>query len=66
VKASFKIENPEDVDCTLTLTMKVRDWEDLCRCVSSEWPGWKVRGIVRDLVAEARKSVYPPRSEVPD
>jgi hypothetical protein len=58
MKGSFRLENPGDMDATLTLTMPVDKWKRLIDCIDDKWPGWEFRGVVADMVNAAWKAYY--------
>lgn len=55
IKGLARIANPEEVEVTLSLTMKVSDWRKIHEVLAqnSEWPYWKVRGMVSDVITLA-------------
>ena len=62
-EAEMKVNDPGDVEVTLTMTMKVRDWRSLLSQMqaSSSFPSWKVKAAIAELVSkvESRFDMSP-------
>lgn len=63
----MKVERPDDIEYTLTITMKAGDWEKLreqleASNLGQSHPSWSLKHEITDLLAQARK-VYWPRAE---
>ena len=54
VTYSYDDEQLGEVDATLSITMPIRDWEELADNMPDKWPGWKVRGAIHSVVRKAR------------
>lgn len=52
VTASMAVEKPEDVRVSLTLTMRVSEWEVLRASLVSGYPEWGVKAAISDLVRQ--------------
>jgi hypothetical protein len=55
MRGTFKIEKPEDIDLTLTVTMSLREWRVLKDQMTSDHPSWKLRGLIGDAVRKAEQ-----------
>ena len=55
MKVRLKVEKPDDIDFTLTITMKASEWEALRDQLSDKWPSWKLTSAITSLLADARK-----------
>ena len=64
MKAKFKIENPETVEMSLTITMPVSDWKRLNAQLATDYPAWKVGRAISDMVEAANVSVNRKDVEV--
>lgn len=53
MKARFSIEDPNEIECSLTITMSVRQWENLRNQLSREHPSWKLSAAINQVVTEA-------------
>ena len=65
MKTSFQIERPDEIEATITVTMKLKDWRELNRQMTRAWPSWKLSEAIDDVVqqATARFTPNPPTSE---
>ncbi len=57
--STFKIERPEDVSCTLTVTMSLKGWERVAKQMLEIREGYfgpvsELRDAISDLVQQAR------------
>ena len=51
IRASGKVEQPDSVEVTLSLTMSVKEWLTLTKNLSdATYPNWKVVGLIRDTL----------------
>ena len=60
----MKVEKPDDIEYTLTITMKASDWGKLrdqldASNLSQSYPAYTMRAQVNDLLAQARKVYWP-------
>ncbi|MDD1789041.1 hypothetical protein [Burkholderia gladioli] len=53
MKAKFKIERPDDVPMTLTLTMTCGQWKTLQAQLDSAYPSWKLSSMISEMVHQA-------------
>lgn len=57
LRTKLVIENPGDVELSLTLTMKANDWtrlRDQLRVIeASPWPLWQVRDLIGESIDKA-------------
>ena len=58
MKASFELENPEQMDATLTMTMRLDDWRSLSEQLNGDFPSWQLSSTIVDLLMEANKTFY--------
>lgn len=64
MKGEFSANNPQDIEFTLTLTMKLKDWLELKKQLTTDYPSWRVGEEISDMVMQAKKVFYPePRDE---
>lgn len=64
----LKCEKPDEIEFTVTLTMKAKDWEKLREQFGRaqyDWPACDVVRAINDLLAQARK-IYWPKSPAGD
>lgn len=53
MKGVFKLENPDDLMASLTLTMTIEQWKRLNALLDSKYPGWQVKQLIERLVVKA-------------
>ena len=56
MKTQFRIENPDDVQMTLTVTMPARDWKVLRDQLQTTYPSWKLSDAISNMVSAATKT----------
>jgi hypothetical protein len=52
----MQIENPAEVEVTLHVTMRLKDWQELRRQLTTSYPSWKLASIIQDAVLDVTKS----------
>jgi hypothetical protein len=55
----LKCEKPGEIEYTLTVTMKAREWEAFREQLGSAWPSWQFTQQINDLLGQARKIYWP-------
>jgi hypothetical protein len=64
MKASFKAAQPDEIEMTLTLTMPLKEWREFAATIKQDYPGWKIKGIIQDLIDAANRHFHAiPESE---
>ena len=58
MKARFMIENPQEVECTMKITMSVKEWENLRDQLENKWPSSRLSSAITQVLSEARKVYY--------
>lgn len=53
MKTKFKIENPDAVLMTLTVTMTAAKWKQLRGQLDSTYPSWQLSRAIREMVDSA-------------
>jgi hypothetical protein len=59
MNATFSANKPEDIEFSLTLTMKLKDWLQLREQLSSDYPSWRVGSEISDMVMQAKTVFFP-------
>lgn len=54
LKATIKIQCPEDVEVSMTLTMPLREWIELHGQLPSKYPAWRLTAAINQLVSQAK------------
>ena len=63
MKAVLKIDNPDEVQATVTLTMRLKEWKELSAQLDSSYPSWKLSEIINGLVSKAERYYAPEEKE---
>ncbi|MDN7488530.1 hypothetical protein QZM35_12550 [Burkholderia sp. AU45274] len=50
MKTEFKIQRPDDVPMTLTMTMTLGEWKKLENQLSTSYPSWKLSTNIGEMV----------------
>lgn len=53
MKTAFKIEDPNEVSMTLTVTMTLAQWRALQSQLQSKYPSWKLSSAITEMVHQA-------------
>lgn len=59
MEARLKVEKPEFIVYTVTISMSAKDWEALRDQLIQRWPSGELGTIIDDLLAQARKVYWP-------
>lgn len=51
-------ENPGEIEMTVKITMRLKDWEALQSQLKDAHPSWKLSGVISEMVLEARKVFF--------
>lgn len=65
--ASIRIENPEDIKLSLSMTLPLKDWKRLreqLKNSGSVSPAWEVARIIDELVGKANLSIDHTREVI--
>lgn len=57
--SSFEVLNPGEMEMKLTMTMKLKNWEELQSQLAYLWPSSDLSYQIRDMVKQAKQSFYP-------
>lgn len=64
IKSSMRVENPDDVEFTLSLTMSLRNWKRLRDHLTGEaWPMWEVGSKITGVVNLIEKRWEPSKED---
>lgn len=55
MKARFKVESPDSVEYTMTLTMQISQWEELRDQLVSKWPSSRLSQAITTLLSDVRR-----------
>lgn len=54
----MRIEKPEDVEVSLTITMTAKQWDELRSQLQDKWPSWQMSAAITGLLSQVRKIVW--------
>jgi len=55
VEIKFSINNPDIIDCNLSITMPLEDWKTLKIQLTNAHPSWKLQNAIERLIEKAEK-----------
>lgn len=55
MKANLKVEQPEAIEMTLTITMRLGEWKSLSHQLQDHYPSWKLGEAIRAMTDKAQK-----------
>ncbi|GAG22865.1 unnamed protein product [marine sediment metagenome] len=58
MNGTFEIQKPGEVIATVTISMKVKEWEELKEQLEQKWPSSDLSSLITDLVWQAKKTFY--------
>jgi|GEM_PF-5859864 len=64
MKARFMIEEPREIECTMKITMSMKEWENLRDQLDSKWPSSRLQSAIKQVLSEARKVYYATDKDV--
>lgn len=59
MECRLKCEKPAEIEYTLTVTMKAKDWESFRDQLKAQWPSSEFTHYINDLLGQARKIYWP-------
>ena len=63
MKTRFMMENPDEIEATLKITMSLKKWGNLRDQLSNTYPSWELSAAIADLLGQAREIFYPKVDE---
>ncbi|KKM15946.1 hypothetical protein LCGC14_1690850 [marine sediment metagenome] len=58
MKVWFMIENPDEIEATIKLTMTIKKWTELQDQLRDTYPSWELSSKISEVVNAARKVFY--------
>lgn len=55
MRSSFKLDNVNDINATLSITLSLREWKQMRAQLGDAWPSWHLGRHISDLIAAAEK-----------
>ena len=59
MKTSFGATNANEMEFSMTITMKLKDWMALSKQLVHEWPSHLLSNEITDMVNQASSRFYP-------
>ena len=63
MEANFEPVNYDEQEFRLEITMKLKDWLDLEKCLNEKWPGWKLSKVIKELSYKASRNFMAKTEE---
>ena len=60
LRARMMVEQPDNIDMTLKLTMSIKEWCELRDQLNSGYPSWRLSSAITSMLVDARQVFYPP------
>lgn len=60
MRARFLIEDPDEIEATMKITMTVKEWTELRDQLAEKWPSSRLSLVITSVLSEARKIYYAP------
>lgn len=55
MKASFRLQNTDNVDATLSITMSLGRWKKFLEQLPGDYPAWDVSRKIKEMIYEAEQ-----------
>lgn len=66
MRTKLRVERPEDIEMTLTLTMKLCEWQRLREGLNGSHPAWVLTQAISEMTSAATKVYCGPSAEAFD
>ncbi|MCH8868065.1 MAG: hypothetical protein IID58_14620 [Proteobacteria bacterium] len=63
MKARFEVTAPQEMEFTMTITMTLKEWEQLRKQCHNEYPGFKLATLISEMVVLAHKTLTPDSAQ---
>jgi hypothetical protein len=57
MRITGKVQNTEDIDLTLSITMTIKEWKDLQKDLPERYPHWKLGGAITDAILKVNTTI---------
>lgn len=58
MKIFGKLQNQEEIELTLSITMTIKDWRDLQKDLPTRYPHWKLGSAITDALLKVQTTIY--------
>lgn len=63
MRARFMLEQPDDMQATMKITMSVKEWCELRDQLENKWPSSRLSQAITSVVIQARRVYYAPEGD---
>ena len=63
MEARFSIENPDEIEATLKMTMPIGNWIRLKDQLENKWPSSDLNRTIAGLLLQVTQTFYPDKIE---
>lgn len=63
MRSTFKVEKPDTIELTMTITMSLKDWKQLSKDLQNTYPSWTLSGEINSMVHQASRNYVPEAPE---
>lgn len=53
MRGTFQLNRTDDMEATLTVSMKIAQWKELQKQISTSYPGWKFASMIDAMIRTA-------------
>jgi len=63
MKATFQVSDPDDIECSVKITMPLRKWRQLRDQLNSKWPSWELSSAISSMLRNVEGVYYAEEVE---
>ena len=64
MRGKFALVDPEEMEASLTVTMKIKDWRDLMRQMPHPWPAAEFGSLLATMIGEAGQTFHANEQDI--
>lgn len=65
IRGTAQVTHPEEVELTISITAKVREWRELVEQTDNRYPGWALAQIVTKTIGASVTRIESAHEEKP-
>ena len=58
MKITGQLKNQEEMELTLSITMRIKEWKELQESIPEKYPYWKLGGAITEAILKVGTTVY--------
>lgn len=66
MKTRLVIENPDQIEATIKITMTLKEWAEMRDQLSGKHPSWQLSAAINDVLSQGRRVFYATEPEQSD